>query len=254
MSIDIASKIKELRARTGAGFLDCQKALKECDGDLDSSVTWLREKGIASFSKRSGNAIGSGDFGVYSGSGKFCLIALLTETDFVANTEEFKTLAHKLAHHFAENEIDREKNIFDNVPESLHSSIIQLKENIQVGDIICLDMAKGPISHYIHIGGSNRLAGVLQLKHECAAARDIAVHIACNVPTPVALEPEQVPEEDLEILMRSTEAEGGKISTTSATKRLSLLDAPCLIDPASTVRELLGGVQVEYWKRIQIGG
>jgi elongation factor Ts len=91
--------VKELRQATAAGVLDCKKALDASDGDFDKAVEYLREKGLAAAAKRAGRAASDGIIGVYvhHGSRAAAMVELNCETDFVARTEEFQTLAHDLA-------------------------------------------------------------------------------------------------------------------------------------------------------------
>ncbi len=91
--------VKELRQATAAGVLDCKKALDASDGDFDKAVEYLREKGLAAAAKRAGRAASDGIIGVYvhHGSRVAAMVELNCETDFVARTEEFQTLAHDLA-------------------------------------------------------------------------------------------------------------------------------------------------------------
>ena len=91
--------VKELRQATGAGVLDCKKALEASDGDFDKAVEYLREKGLAAAAKRAGRIASDGVIGVYvhHGSRIAAMVELNCETDFVARTEEFQALAHDLA-------------------------------------------------------------------------------------------------------------------------------------------------------------
>ena len=91
--------VKELRQATGAGVLDCKKALEACDGDFDKAVAILREKGLAAVAKRAGRTASDGMIGVYVHhvSRIAAMVELNCETDFVALTGEFRTLAHDLA-------------------------------------------------------------------------------------------------------------------------------------------------------------
>ncbi len=91
--------IKELRQATGAGMLDCKKALKDSNGDFDKAVELLREKGLAAAAKRAARVANEGIIGVYvhHGSRVAAMVELNCETDFVALTDEFQTLAHDLA-------------------------------------------------------------------------------------------------------------------------------------------------------------
>jgi len=93
-----ASDVKALREKTGAGMMDCKKALNETDGDFDKAVTWLREKGIASASKRSGRAASEGSVASYihMGGKIGVLVEVNCETDFVARGDEFQTLCKEI--------------------------------------------------------------------------------------------------------------------------------------------------------------
>jgi len=98
-----ADQIKELRAMTGAGFLDCKKALVETEGNLDKAVDMLREKGLAAAAKKSGRIATDGAVGSYiHGNGKIgVLVEINCETDFVAKTEDFRSLVHDVSMHIA---------------------------------------------------------------------------------------------------------------------------------------------------------
>ncbi len=98
-----ASAIKDLRQRTGAGILDCKKALTESDGNIDQAIDWLRAKGIAKAAKKAGRAAADGVVTSYiHAGGKIgVLLEINCETDFVAMTEEFQTLAHDISMHIA---------------------------------------------------------------------------------------------------------------------------------------------------------
>jgi elongation factor Ts len=95
--------VKELRQATGAGVLDCRGALQTCAGDLEQAVGYLREKGLAAVEKRAGREASEGvvEAYVHHGSRVAVLLELNCETDFVAQTDDFRTLAHELALHIA---------------------------------------------------------------------------------------------------------------------------------------------------------
>ncbi len=94
-----AKDVAELRAKTGAGMMDCKKALQEADGNIDAAVKWLREKGIASAAKREARSASEGFVGsyVHLGGKIGVMVELNCETDFVARNEEFQALARELA-------------------------------------------------------------------------------------------------------------------------------------------------------------
>ncbi len=98
-----AQMVKELREATGAGILDCRKALLENNGDFDKAVAWLREKGLAAANKKAGREAREGKLELYSHAGGRVgvVVEVNCETDFVARTEQFQSFAHDLALHIA---------------------------------------------------------------------------------------------------------------------------------------------------------
>lgn len=98
-----AAMVKELRERTGAGMMDCKKALQENDGDLEKSIEYLRKKGIASAEKKAGRVAAEGAVGSYiHGNGSIgVLVEVNCETDFVARTDDFQDLVRDIAMHIA---------------------------------------------------------------------------------------------------------------------------------------------------------
>lgn len=94
-----AAQVKELRERTGAGMMDCKKALLEADGDMNKAVEYLREKGLAAAAKRAGRATGEGiiDAYIHAGGKIGVLVEVNCETDFVARNEQFRNFVHDIA-------------------------------------------------------------------------------------------------------------------------------------------------------------
>lgn len=116
MSISM-EKVKTLRQKTGAGVMDCKKALQETGGDIDKAVEYLREKGIAAATKKAGRTAAEGIVGSYihMGGKIGVLIEVNCETDFVAKTDQFKSLVHNLAMQVAASQPDFVSR--DDVPE-----------------------------------------------------------------------------------------------------------------------------------------
>ena len=98
-----ATLVRELRDKTGAGVMDCKKALAESKGDLEKAAVWLREKGIAQAAKRAGRIASEGSIGSYihAGGKLGVMVEINCESDFVARTEDFKELVHDIAMHIA---------------------------------------------------------------------------------------------------------------------------------------------------------
>ncbi|MCL4366497.1 translation elongation factor Ts [Patescibacteria group bacterium] len=135
--------IKKLREETGAGIADCKEALKFSKGNLKEAKVWLRQKGLDKASLKAEREVKTGIVDVYSHGGKVgVMVELLSETDFVARTEDFKNLAHELALQIASmnpssvEELLSQEYIRDNsmtVDQLIKSVIGKLGENIQVG-------------------------------------------------------------------------------------------------------------------------
>ncbi|MEK9502222.1 translation elongation factor Ts [Gaopeijia maritima] len=157
-----AKQVKELRDLTGAGMMDCKKALQETDGDLEQAVDLLRSKGAAKAAKREGKSASEGTIGTYvHHSGKVgVMIELNCETDFVANTEDFQQLARDLAMHIAAagplavssdsipaDEVERERAVYlaqvieEGKPENIREKIVEGKINKWFKDVALLDQS-----------------------------------------------------------------------------------------------------------------
>ena len=127
-----ASDIKSLRQRTGAGMLDCKKALTEVDGNVEAAIDWLREKGISKAAKKAGRVASEGSVSAYiHGGGKIgVLLEVNAETDFVARTDEFQQLCADLAMHIAAAAPD-----FVNV-EDVPADVIEREKKVQIARVI----------------------------------------------------------------------------------------------------------------------
>ena len=155
-----ATQVKELRDKTGAGFMDCKTALAEADGDLDTAVTILRTRGQARAAKRSGRTTSQGLVGSYihMGGQVGVLVEVGCESDFVARTDEFKHLAREIAMHIAaaspqyvtrdqvqSEDLEREKAIFrgqfeaSNKPPHVIDKIVEGKVNSYYQQVVLLE-------------------------------------------------------------------------------------------------------------------
>ncbi|PID81685.1 elongation factor Ts [bacterium DOLJORAL78_65_58] len=155
-----AKMVKELRDATNAGMMDCKKALKECEGDMEKAVEYLRKKGIASAAKKEGRTTAEGLVGSYihMGGKVGVLVEVACETDFVARTDNFKEFVHNLAMHIAaaspvavtRDEVDasvieKEKEIYrdqmknEGKPEHIIDKIVEGKVDKYYSEIVLLE-------------------------------------------------------------------------------------------------------------------
>ena len=151
-----AKDVQALREKTGCGMMDCKKALSECDGNMDAAVDYLREKGLASQAKKATRVAAEGTICAYSANGVGTLVELNSETDFVANGEEFKALAAEVARIVAEQnpaDVDALLQCTDNgqtVEEKVQELFLKIRENIRVRRFV---RDEGKSVSYIHAGG-----------------------------------------------------------------------------------------------------
>jgi elongation factor Ts len=206
-----AQMVKELRDRTGAGMMECKKALNEANGDLEKSVEILRERGLAAAAKKSGRVASEGLVETFvSEDNKYgAIIEVNCETDFVSANEEFVGLSKNLAKQAAVTaaktveELLDEKYIADNnisVKDALTALIAKLGENMTVRRFQRFSIDKGVVHSYIHGGG--RIGVLVEVACEkdsevvSTVAKDVAMQVAAA--NPLFLDRDQVDNETLE--------------------------------------------------------
>ena len=196
--------VKELRLKTSAGMMDCKKALTECSGDINSAIDWLRKKGLASASKKSGRISAEGLIGVFTDENKGAIIEVNSETDFVARNPEFQEFVYNLSKVSISLNGDvklLEKNLYPNsdknIDEVLKEKIAKIGENLIIRRSNYLEVNKGIIASYIHNPQTKDLGkiGVL-IAIESSASSDkllnfgkkIAMHVAAASPASVNID------------------------------------------------------------------
>ena len=205
-----AKMVKELRERTGAGMMDCKKALTKAEGDMDKAIEILREKGLAAAAKKAGRVAAEGLVDTYiSEDGKVgAIVEVNCETDFVASNEDFigltKNLAKQAALSSAKNieEISTEKYIADNtitVKDAVTNLIAKLGENMSFRRFDKFTTENGTLVNYIHGGG--RIAVIVQVEGgNSSAVKDAAKELALQVAAanPQYINKEEISTENLE--------------------------------------------------------
>jgi elongation factor Ts len=267
-----ASVVKELRERTGAGMMDCKKALVETNGDADAAAELLRTKGQAKAEKKAGRIAAEGciQIAVDEGAGNVVVIEVNSETDFVAKDENFlgfATAAAQLA--LTSGAADVEALLAAELPEggtleeARKNLIAKIGENIGVRRFERIS-AKGDIGHYSH---GSRIGVVVDVTGGDEELRkDIAMHVAAVAPA--CISDADVPAEQIErerrILTEQAEQEGkpaeivGKMVDGRLRKYLAeitLVGQPFVKDPDITVGKLLEqkGATVNSFARIEVG-
>lgn len=189
-----AQAVKELRDKTGAGMMDCKKALTQAEGDLEKAVDILREKGLASAAKKSGRVAAEGVIATYVSDDlkNASIIELNCETDFVSANEAFIALANDIAKVVAESNVDSLEAVKAlpygdaTIQDAITALIAKLGENMNLRRYEKMEAPAGLVSSYIHMGG--KIGVLVQVDAENASqevasvAKDVAMHVAALNP------------------------------------------------------------------------
>ena len=258
-----AQDVKALRESSGAGMLDCKKALEATGGDVDEAKTWLREKGLAASAKREDRDASQGVVGMVVDGNVGALVELKSETDFVAGSDRFKAEARALAELVAAKGVDAVAERSTDLDELR----VTLKENIGLGELARIEVADGNVlGTYEHIQGGRGVNCVLVEVSggDADLAHDIAVHIAFARPKYLSRDdiPADVVEAERQTLETITRNEGkpeaamDKIVTGRMNgfyKDVVLLDQPYAKDDKQTVTQFLGDAGIVGFAQIEIG-
>ncbi len=273
MAKPIIELIKVLRERTGAGMMDCKKALEETDCDIEKACDWLREKGIAKAAKKASRIAAEGLTFVKACDkcGKAIIIEVNCETDFVAKSDAFKALVEEVAHLIMQNDIKtvEEAKAHPAIAELFTNATVKIGEKLDLRrfEIVALN-GEESFGTYIHMGGKISVLVVLDKADE--AAKGIAMHIAAN--NPLYINKEDIPADVLahetaiqmeaskadEKLANKPEAVVKKIVEGKVNKQLSettLAEQDYLLEPGTSVGNFLKqhGIKVVKFVRYMVG-
>ncbi|UTR10839.1 translation elongation factor Ts [Evansella sp. LMS18] len=185
-----AKMVKELREKTGAGMMDCKKALTETDGDMEKAVDYLREKGIAKAAKKADRVAAEGLAHIKTEGNTAVIVEVNSETDFVAKNENFINLIDKVAGHLLENKpADVEEALGQEVEgegtlqDYFNNQIAKIGEKISLRRFEIVERGENEaFGEYIHMGGRIGVLAVLEGTTDEALAKDIAMHVAAINP------------------------------------------------------------------------
>ena len=191
-----ASDVKDLRERTGAGMMDCKKALDASEGNMDKAIDWLRENGIAKAAKKEGRIAAEGITKMLVDGNKAIVLEVNSETDFVAKNEKFTSFVDKIADMLMNSDAttmeDAEKL---GISEMVAEAVAQIGEKISFRRFIKLNKTDDQVfGVYSHMGGRIASLVVLNGSNE-EVAKEVAMHNAAMNPSYVR--PEEVPTEVL---------------------------------------------------------
>ena len=268
-----AAIVKELRERTGAGMMDCKKALVATEGDMEKAIDFLREKGLSQAAKKAGRVAAEGAVVAHvTEDGKVgAIVEVNCETDFVGQNENFQALAKSIAALIVEtNPADVETLLASEldgkaVKDVVTEAIAKIGENISVRRFVRFESAEGKVYSYIHAGG--KIAVLVDMKGgDLELGKDIAMQVAAA--NPQYLDRTEVPASELEhekdILTEQARNEGkpekiiekmvlGRINKYY--KDVCLVDQEFIKDGDLTISKLLKSknAEVARFARFQLG-
>ncbi|CAC6452216.1 Translation elongation factor Ts [Staphylococcus aureus] len=198
-----AKLVKELRKKTGAGIMDCKKALTETDGDIDKAIDYLREKGIAKAAKKADRIAAEGLVHVETKGNDAVIVEINSETDFVARNEGFQELVKEIANQVLDTKAETVEALMEttlpngkSVDERIKEAISTIGEKLSVRRFaIRTKTDNDAFGAYLHMGGRIGVLTVVEGSTDEEAARDVAMHIAAINPKYVSSE--QVSEEEI---------------------------------------------------------
>ena len=270
-----AAMVKELRERTGAGMMDCKRALTEAEGDLDGAIGIMRLSGQAKADKRAGRTTAEGVVTIRmdGAARRAAMVEVNCETDFVAKEAEFRSFADAVCARVLEADpadvealgrLPLDAAGGASVEEARRGLVAKIGENVSVRRFAGIDSRGGRLGVYLH---GTRIGVVVDLEGaDDAVARDVAMHVAAS--RPVAIGESDVPEEILarerEILEAQVAGSGkppeirkkmlaGRVA--KFLREVTLLGQPFVKDPERPVGEYLraSGATVRRFERFEVG-
>lgn len=255
-----------LRQATGAGVLDCKKALTETNGDMEKAVDYLREKGIAKAAKKASRIAAEGIVAAKIEGNVGALVEVNCETDFVANGDKYRAFVDGIADYVVKNDVKDADALIEAKSQETVEAIATIGEKIAIRRFVKYTTDGGVLESYIHMGGK---VGVLVELEGCTCekahelAHDVALQIAAA--KPLYLEAAEVPAEVLE-----HEKEILKVQALNEGKPAAIVDRMvegrvkkyydefCLVnqafikDPSITIQQLVNNVGKEMGKTLKI--
>ncbi len=211
-----ASDIKELRDRTGAGMLDCKKALEETNGEMEKAIDWLREKGISKAAKKESRIAAEGICEIQVDGNVAVMVEVNSETDFVAKNKEFTDFVDHLTTEILKNEVETVEDALkieeegETISSKLVALVAKIGEKISFRRFVRIQKQENEFfGAYTHMGGKIGTLVVLEGGNE-EVAKDVAMHAAAMNPTCIdrASVPEELVERESAVIKEQVMNEG----------------------------------------------
>lgn len=269
-----AQMVKELREKTGAGMMDCKKALQATDGDMEKAIDFLREKGMSKAAKKADRVAAEGLTYILTDSNEAVILEVNSETDFVAKNEGFQTLVKELASHLLkakpaslEEALSQTMENGATVHDHINAAIAKIGEKLTLRRFTVISKTDNDVfGAYLHMGGRIGVLTVLEGIADASVAKDVAMHVAALNPKYVSHD--QVSQEEIaherEVLKEQAMNEGKpeKIVEKMVEGRLGkffeqicLLDQAFVKDPDQKVSKFVSskGATVREFIRYEVG-
>ncbi len=276
-----AAMVKELRDKTGAGMMDCKKALAENNGDMEAAIDWLRAKGIAKADKKSGRTAAEGLVGIASAGTKAVVVEINSETDFVARNDAFQGLVRGVADVAlsTDGSVDAigaatYPQSGKSVSDTVKDAIATIGENMSLRRSALLSVDDGVVATYIHNGVADRLGklGVLVALKSTgnkdalnAIGRQVAMHVAATAPLAIRAEEvdASVAERERNVFIEQSRASGKPDNIIEKMvdgrmrkffEEVALLSQAFVINPELTVGAAIKEAEKEVGAPIEVTG
>ena len=262
-----ASDVAKLRSQTGAGMMDCKKAMDEAEGDMEKAGELLRKKGIIKAAKRAGKIAAEGATQIKLSGNTAVVLEVNSETDFVAQNEDFKKLVNDLADDLlAAKPVSMEEAMSPAVTEKINNLTAKIGEKIALRRFAVVEKTDADaFGAYSHLGGKISVLILLKNSTNEDLARDVAMHAAASNPKYVSRGevPVEMIEKEKEIYTEQLKQQGkpeaaianilkGKLDKFYS--EVCLLEQPFIKDEEKTIQKLLGeNVTVEKMVRYELG-
>ncbi len=276
-----AALVKQLRERTGAGMMDCKRALAESGGDIEAATDWLRKKGLAAAAKKAGRATSEGLIGLKTEGRVGVMVEVNSETDFVARNEVFQDLVRRILEVAprAGGDVETLKSLTlpdsgRTVAEEITQAVAVIGENLNLRRAAHLEVDEGLVAGYVHAQvapGLGKIGVLVGLRSKADPARlaelgkQLAMHVAASGPQAVAvagLDPAVVARER-EILAEQARASGKPENIVEKMvegrlrkfyQEVVLLEQPFVMDPEKRVAKVLEAFAKETGEPVEVVG
>ncbi|MFD1171893.1 translation elongation factor Ts [Oceanobacillus picturae] len=270
-----AKMVKELREKTGAGMMDCKKALQETEGDIDKAVDYLREKGISKAAKKADRIAAEGSTYIEVVDNSAVLLEVNCETDFVTKNDQFKNLLAELGKHIVNQKPETVEEALqqelhgkgDTVETYINSTVATIGEKISLRRFTVLTKTgNDAFGSYLHMGGRIGVLALLEGTTDEDLAKDVAMHVAAVNPRYVsrdAVSEEEVNHER-EVLKTQALNEGKPANIVEKMvegrlgkffEEICLLEQSFVKDPDQKVKKIVAdkGATVQTFIRYEVG-